>query len=45
MANALKFTKLYIPRSHRELDHRPRLIERIDAGLRGNSPSSTSRQV
>ena len=35
MANALLFTKLYIPRSHRELVHRPRLIERLDAGLRG----------
>ena len=27
---------MYIPRSHRELVvHRPRLIERLDAGLRG----------
>ena len=38
MANTLLFTKLQIPRSNRELVHRWRLIERLDAGLRGKLP-------
>jgi len=35
MPDTLLSTKLYIPRPHRELVHRPRLIERLDTGLRG----------
>ena len=33
--STLLSTKLHIPRSRRELVHRPRLIERLDAGFRG----------
>ena len=32
-ANTLLSTKLYVPRTNRELVHRPRLIERLNAGL------------
>jgi LuxR family maltose regulon positive regulatory protein len=35
MLNTLLSTKLCIPHPHRELVSRPRLIERLDAGLRG----------
>jgi len=33
--SALLSTKLYVPRPHRDLVPRPRLIERLDTGLRG----------
>jgi LuxR family maltose regulon positive regulatory protein len=35
MADRLLSTKLYIPRPRRELVHRSRLLERLDAGFRG----------
>jgi LuxR family maltose regulon positive regulatory protein len=35
MSNPLLSTKLYIPRTRKGLVHRPRLIERLDAGLLG----------
>ena len=35
MPNTLLSTKLYIPRPHQELVHRPPLIERLDTGLHG----------
>jgi LuxR family maltose regulon positive regulatory protein len=35
MPDTLLSTKLHIPHPHRELVHRPRLIERLDAGFRG----------
>ena len=35
MLNTLPSTKLYIPRPHRELVSRSRLLERIDAGRQG----------
>lgn len=35
MPDTLLSTKLYIPQPHRELVHRSRLMERLDAGLRG----------
>lgn len=35
MPDTLVSTKLHIPRPYRELASRPRLTERLDAGLRG----------
>ena len=35
MPDTLLSTKLHIPHPHRELVHRPRLIERLDAGFQG----------
>ena len=35
MPETLLATKLHIPRLRRDLVHRPRLLERLDAGLRG----------
>ncbi|MFC2046024.1 LuxR C-terminal-related transcriptional regulator [Chloroflexota bacterium] len=35
MPNTLLATKLHIPRLRRDLVHRPRLMERLDAGLQG----------
>ncbi len=35
MLESLLSTKLYVPRAHRQMVHRPRLIERMNAGLQG----------